>query len=142
MTYVAKETPVTGVRLGTMTIVEFLTARLDEDEAVALAAKGHPLFDGTGIITGRNESVVIGSHLATHIARHAPDHVLADIAAKRAILDLHQPFSLDTDPVTGCKTCSYRNQWDELQIQWPCPTVRLLASVYAEHPSYRREWKP
>jgi len=24
---------------------------------------------------------------------------------------------------------------------WPCETLRLLASVYADHPAYQEEWR-
>ncbi len=26
--------------------------------------------------------------------------------------------------------------------EWPCPTIRALASVYADHPDYQQEWRP
>jgi hypothetical protein len=98
-------------------LTTFLRARLDEDEAVALAVKGHSVFDGTGIVTGRNESVVVGSHVATHIARHDPARVLAEVEAKRQILD-------------------------HLAYEWSSPILRYLALPYAGHPAYREEWKP
>lgn len=71
-----------------------------------------------------------------------PSWVLADIAAKRAILDLHKPFGLQSDMITGCDICSYRDVMEELQVAWPCETVRLLASANADRPGYDESWKP
>jgi hypothetical protein len=98
-------------------LIAFLRERWDEDEQVASAAKGHSVFDGTGIVTDRNESVVVGSHVATHIARHDPARVLADVSAKRQILD-------------------------HLAYEWSSPILRYLALPYAGHPSFKEEWRP
>jgi hypothetical protein len=99
-----------------MTIVEFLTARLDEWE--------HAL---------RDEEEMFGSRL---IIRRLRD----DIAAKRAIIHQHgigdgahecpDGFmdSAETEPHTG---------WEVV-----CMTQRHLASIYSEHPDYDQSWKP
>ncbi|MEV4197029.1 DUF6221 family protein [Micromonospora globbae] len=73
---------------------------------------------------------------AEHIARHDPARVLAEVAAKRRILDEHFEASLgDTGVGAGdCTTCT--------NYAWPCPTVRLLALPYADRPGYRPEWRP
>ena len=62
--------------------------------------------------------------LADHIARHDPAHVLADVAAKRAIVAraeayLHGPRHLEA-----------------------MAAVRHLAAIDADHPDYRQEWQP
>jgi len=114
-----------------MTIVEFLTARLDQE---AEAWSG-----GTGLITQPNFA---------SLSRYA----LADIAAKRAIVEIHQP---ERGPDTWywlerrCKGCgSGWHKWipdrppTEIGPERGCPTLRALASVYADHPDYREEWKP
>lgn len=54
-----------------------------------------------------------------------PASVLADIAAKRAILDLHKPIVVGGLPPAFCSEC---------QTPWTCRTVRLLASAYADRP--------
>jgi hypothetical protein len=79
----------------------------------------------------------IDSASAGHIIRHDPAAVLADIAAKRAILGLHCTRSgtggtWDTDPVAICNDCS--------DVQ-PCMTLRLIASAYSGRPGYRDEWR-
>jgi hypothetical protein len=69
-----------------------------------------------------------------------PAQELADVAAKRMILDAHEslwttgPLPLRSAP--ACKTCSSEVEG------WPCTTLRLLAQPYAEHPDYDESWKP
>ena len=107
-----------------MTLTEFLLARIAEDEAWTAE---HPHFgDGS-----------------------APDYVppwwtrvLAECEAKRRIMALHDfdfvaPAGAESswDEFTSCRTC--RGDSGE----YPCPTLRALASVYADHPDYRQEWK-
>jgi hypothetical protein len=59
---------------------------------------------------------------AEHIARHDPARVLAEVDAKRRILDGHA-----------------------METHW-CPMgdgiLRVLALPYADRPGYRNEWKP
>lgn len=80
--------------------------------------------------------------IADHIALHDPAYVLADITAKRKILEEHAPFRGEYDKITGCETCSYRDDWEELQVEMPCPTLWLLALPFADHPDYQAEWTP
>lgn len=68
-----------------------------------------------------------------YIARHDPAFVLADIAAKRAVLaevDLvateHRPG--DSDSVARCAQMEY--------------VLRLFAAAYADRDGYRDEWRP
>lgn len=103
-----------------MTIVEFLTARLDEDEA----------------------EVDLGDFVGSDIGARAAERIDADIAVKRAILGLHQPES-ESDDRPVCITCATQVVAGDLEGDpYPCPTVRRLASIYADHPDYRSEWKP
>jgi hypothetical protein len=64
--------------------------------------------------------------------------VLADIAAKRRIMDLHRP--VDSVDGTVCVTCREPDYPDEANWLHPCPTLRELGSVYADRPGYREEW--
>lgn len=123
-----------------MTIVEFLTARYDEDEEIARYADGEDYWLDDGEDTGR------------FLEHHSPAHVLADIAAKRAILALHQPsrpadtwYWLERE----CGGCHDRwHKWvpdkrpTDIGPERGCPTLRHLASMYADHPDYLKEWKP
>lgn len=80
---------------------------------------------------------------AGHIARWDPARVLAEVAAKRRILDEHQP--IDGVSWHGCTTCDAQG-WGSCGCagsgDWPCDTVKLLALPYADHPDYREEWRP
>lgn len=84
---------------------------------------------------------------AAHIARHDPARVLLECEAKRRIVARHRP-SGEYEP-DACVVC----QWDsdcEAPKQghhygageWPCPDMRDLASIYADHPDYQEAWKP
>ena len=110
---------------------EFMLARITEDEAVALSARG----PGDGEWASWNRSwdtspmrdlAADGVRVATlpitideHICRHDPARVLAECEAKRQILALSEH---------GCGD-------DYQRVQ------HALALPYAEHPDFRREWK-
>lgn len=92
------------------TLAEFLEARFDAEEE---AWRG-----GLGLATRPDFS-----RLAAH--------VLADLAAKRRIVELHSPdYPELSDP--ECWTC---------HGQWPCPTLLALAQPYADAPGWREEWR-
>ncbi len=87
---------------------------------------------------------------AAHIARYDPARVLAEVAAKRRIVELHSNAGggMGHDPPGGdyygdfpsaCLTCGTP---DEYAVSWPCTTLRLLALPFADHPDYRSEWAP
>lgn len=128
-------------------LVKFLTARLDEDEAVAndvrpdeyLSTRDNSELTTLGFDTQPYRTVAITS-----------GRVLAEVEAKRRILAIHQRNTEnggDLDP--DCTKCmSWEtgvDPYDELVTDaeydsWPCDTVKALASVYANHPDYRPEW--
>ncbi len=162
-----------------MTLVTFLRARLDEDEMTAMAAgdshpwvvwvqpdKGYPqrvteygtarLICETYTGPWDNTGLKWPPTVANHIARHDPARVLADVQAKRAILDLHAPVvstavavldgtgSRDVEPDTAeeilsrevvCLACFGAPAA-------PCKTLQHLAAVYADHPDYDEKWRP
>lgn len=83
---------------------------------------------------------------AVHIARHDPAYVLADIAAKRRVVELHGPLGLTWWDVTMCARC----QGDSAPVPdplgsgstwtpnatYPCATLLALAQPFADHPDY------
>jgi hypothetical protein len=75
---------------------------------------------------------------AAFIARHDPARVLAECAAKRAIIDEHREGRFFTTH-QGCVVCR-TGDGPMLPVNYPCPTVRALATIYANHPDYRPEW--
>jgi len=78
------------------------------------------------------------SCISHHIERYDPASVLARIAADRKILALHGSI----DNIYGRLECTSCGIAGEFPVRWPCPTLRLLASPYADSPGYREEWKP
>ena len=66
--------------------------------------------------------------------------VLADIAAKRAILDLHNAA---VARVSAPLIAGDRPSMVDAEIASALQrTARLLASAYADRPGYRSEWRP
>jgi len=173
-----------------MNIVEFLTARLDEDQAGVLATTPVPLpgrwkvardkhADDDAplqLIQGEDpddpaseeySSIEVIAYCAywqaeaeanlRHIARHDPARVLAEVKAKRAIMALHGLETLELPPApyelpegfTGefvghCGTCSevdYPEGLNTYYEPWPCPSLRILASIYDQHPDYDKAWR-
>lgn len=65
---------------------------------------------------------------AGHIIRHDPARVLPLVAAHREILDLHAECELPNGVRTGeCRECE--------NVAYPCPTLRALASGFADRDS-------
>lgn len=129
-----------------MDLMEFLRARLDEDEQAAKAATSGPwrysegkhwrkpgtswfeeaVFAGE---VGRAATCVAGTGEtddpqsmadAAFIARHDPARALAEVTAKRRILQRYADNAVD---------------------EWPLFPLLELAAVYADHPDYREEWR-
>jgi hypothetical protein len=107
-----------------MTIVEFLEARIDEDEA--RASSGWSRLGGT-----RWETDNYGRDFLT------PSAVRAECAAKRAIIKLAKHAS------------EVEREFDDYEWQGTVKRSEplagyailfALASVYADHPDYRQEW--
>lgn len=139
----------------TLTLTDFLLARIAEDEAVARAASpggwtyrgidsisGSTLYDEMRSIAsidydqddyersvGRNIYEPEADANGAHIARHDPARVLAECEAKRRIVEWHD---CEPEHVWGCGACTHDR---------PC-VLALLALPYADHPDYREEWRP
>ena len=104
------------------TITQFLLARIAEDEAVVSA-----LDCECGDAASTPDPLP-----------SCPARVLAECAAKRAIVELHveavRYVSIGRPEVEslGCETCAGYDG----PLTYPCPTLRHLATPYAEHPDY------
>lgn len=147
-------------------VVRFLLARLDEDEEGATAATQGPWrhvaknvietpgIDVTEADWGRYEDDGVTllhdyrihcardqgawkEEDAEHIARHDPARVLAEVAAKRAIVEHFD--RLLTGPEDGDEGSATVMLYGAAAIL--C-AIRHLAAAYADHPEYRREWAP
>ena len=126
--------------------VRWLGEQLDEDERIARSAEGDSVFDGTGIVTERNRAqgfpdrtAVLISPVATHIARHDPARVLREIDAKRQILR-----ALESAEVSLRNTVPGREPHELMTGSTNSlrAIVRMLATVYADRPGFRAEWRP
>lgn len=123
-----------------LTLTEFLLARLDEDEEAAQAAPMREWEQGGEFWHRGNPDP---TPLMRHVLAHDPARVLAEVAAKRALVAEH------TAPPPWEKQCP-RCGDVENQVAYegpepypaPCPTLRLLALPHAGHPDYRQEWVP
>lgn len=144
-------------------LVEFLRARLDEEATVAEAAQREvaervcpPLqvdewaarAGHWGVVpwlfSGRAEAdlaqwgrVEIAGLARAHIARHDPARVLAEVEAKRRILD-------DVLPTMKADEMRIAGEWgvgSEPVREASDDLLSLLALPYADHPDYRAEWR-
>jgi Family of unknown function (DUF6221) len=134
-------------------LVAFLAARLDEDHVVAeaalaidpapwtadasddgstqqrsgagaglvIAADGIALWDCEG-----SNTLCMTAPSADHIARHDPARVLADIAAKRRIVET-------------CADMMWKHEGGPDVVA--DAVLRDLAAIYAEHPDYDESWR-
>jgi hypothetical protein len=125
-------------------LVEFLRAALDEDERVALEAVDDYYYLDEGEATLR------------FLEYHDPARVLAEVAAKRAILDLHESwpvlveteFSTTEDADRMTLQMSKRIAWltnQEYRARFgdeppTSPIIRAMAQPYAGRPGWREEW--
>lgn len=123
-----------------MTIVEFLLAQLDGEEVAAQrvvdewrkAGRGLDQFEKyildpvIGPFGGQSplRNVAAGLYL---VRFGHPARVLAQVAAVRRVVEEHQEKAPGV-----CSVCSRHD--------YPCPTLRALASTYADHPDYQQEW--
>lgn len=141
-------------------LVQFLRDRLDEDYEVARLTLGPnvmarvrrggpaprwvPSPEGDAGIwdsDGTPRVKFVWARERDHIVRHDPARVLREVEAKRRIIERHSPHSMGE-----CRTCE-RPHWgvnicDHCERAAPCPDLRDLAAVYADHPDYLPEWRP
>jgi hypothetical protein len=123
-------------------LLVFLRARLAEDEQVAQAAaeETDPSWDDNGpygeTVTAANAGgfVACGAwggdvpwEVRQHVARHDPARALAEVDAKRRIVQMHAHALAMTPPE---------------RVALAILTLRALARPYADHPDYRPEWAP
>lgn len=140
-------------------IVEFIRARLDDDERIARkaahsnggAAMWHrydirdELNNHTtaavdiglrGLLAsegphGTDEDPLLPAEL-THIARHDPARVLREVAAKRRVLERHRlVIDAEHPDLSPCARC---------RKVWPCPDLLDLALVWSDHSDYDPAW--
>jgi len=116
----------------TLTLTDFLLARIAEDEVAIRRASmfpprwvARPDDVGQPIIAGSFRVATCAESVMDHIARHDPARVLAECEAKRAVVGLHPEM------LGWCQGCAHES--------YPCRTLLALALPYADHPDYREE---
>lgn len=129
-----------------MTLVEFLEARLFEDERAANASyladvefwAGLPPYGPFDLMGSPQIDCTMGT--VDHIRRNRPTKVMADCAAKRRLV------------TRAAATLAYAGPDDEnewVPQEWVAhegrqdnatDILRTLAAVYAAHPDYQDEW--
>jgi len=150
-----------------MSIVEFLLARIAEDEALARGAiqdggEAGPWLVGMDTADHLDPNTVFRPSMwagnivhacstylaeedqldvARHIARNDPARVLSECAAKRAVLDLLTVAEQHlADVRRSASEYRFVSAAESPRDAILC-AVQLLAAVYADHPDYNREWR-
>jgi hypothetical protein len=131
-------------------ITEFLLERIAEDENLARAVIADmPRWDSE---TWESAVLEVGEDLPGPIltARYSPVRVLAECAAKRAILELHplNPYYgldqwgrwLPREGEPKMWFCDCQDDDGIIQGAGPCVTLRAMTAVYADHPDFDEEW--
>jgi hypothetical protein len=98
----------------------FLLQRVTEDEVIASAARGSGLHDERPAV---KEWIGLAN----------PERMLVWSDARRRIIALHAVLPGVNGADGRCADCGHAA---------PCPTLRLLALPYADHPDYREDWRP
>ena len=129
-------------------LIAFLRARLDEDEAVARnaavlphgAADWHTGAEGSVFAAEPSQLHVRGAILSlddigTHIARWDPARVLAEVEAKRRMIDGVHPQVVSLEDAIHGEFSAYP------EVDVPVLLLKTLALPYASHADYRPEWR-
>jgi hypothetical protein len=133
-------------------LVEFLEARITEDEAAAKACSAaawsirdepdeHLWVDGLSIhAADSNWDACIAVADAEHAVRHDPARILAECAAKRAIIKQADEATSDRYAWIG-EYCVGDKERAEAYATDPGKLIlEALAAVYSDHPDYQQEW--
>lgn len=117
------------------TLTEWLLEQIEADEAMARA-----------VLTARFGWASVdfhGAECAAHGARWDPARVLAECAAKRAIVEMWAEAVTDDDGTDDSEE-TLRFTIDEQHtgvVVALRDVIRALASVYADRPGWQEEWR-
>lgn len=137
---------------GTLTLAAFLSKVLDELEEAASEAASYEaeyrslrpdwIIEWCWSIE-LTASDGIGMAGRRFPGAPSPARVLADVAAKRKVMELHEIVPADVgfgqSKGFGCVTCDWDRDYG-IAPTGGCDTLRALASVYATHPSFNPDW--
>lgn len=135
--------------MSSVTLVEFLAARLAEDEqdardAAAMTDGGH-WVSSYHMVNGRRVEGVPrravaecasfgGRYAARHSARHDPARVLREVEAARQALDHYERVRVHARTRAGVDY--------ELALGAVEKQLMYRALAFADHPDYQEAWKP
>lgn len=122
-----------------MTLAEFLSARIAEDEAVARSIDADPY----GVF--RKHGGTLLRWVALGLDRtwlNGKDRVLRECEAKRQIANAHSVVVNTYNAGPVCISCWTENAGADGPGVYPCGTLRTLAAIYSNHPDYDEGWKP
>lgn len=133
-------------------LVDFLTAQLDMDETIALAAIADDCdqdggFEDAHWLSNGTRLPRFGEAAGDLIRTYAvPRRVLREVAAKRRVIALHcprQPGRYDRTDVHECAGCGVEgpNDWAITDDIDECPYLRNLASIYEGAPGWQERWR-
>jgi len=110
----------------TTSLTSWLLAQIAQDEERAASAVGR------GIVWPRLADIVAEHDVQSgwHVVRWHPARVLAECEAKRRIVEEHEGDG---------QLCTGLIDRDDSRA---CLTLRYLATVYADAPGFREEWRP
>lgn len=126
--------------------LQFLRARLDEDERVARDCSGenwwgHPQ-NWVSCPPLNRVALVAHDGDRTHIARNDPARVLAEVTWRRIIVGNYAALLKTFGGVDWAKGKNDPVMSGTLAAMETLHSVlRAMATVYADHPDYREEWK-
>lgn len=112
------------------TLPEFILARIAEDEAAARPYETAVLEDAPVVAWGFGQATTKRQMRA-----------LADCEAKRRIVDWLTEVIADKERVLADPDPAMVWAGDQ-HLNAMALAVQALASVYADHPDYREEWRP
>ncbi|WP_326739136.1 DUF6221 family protein [Streptomyces sp. NBC_01022] len=112
-------------------LVQFLRARLNEDEQTARAAG-----DSWYGYEPEQQIAFVSVEDARHIARHGPARALREVEAKRQLLTEYK------ESAASLAAASAPDMYDVGRLQGLEIAVRATSLPYADHPDYRGDWRP
>jgi hypothetical protein len=127
-----------------MTIIEFLKARITEDQQLALDAIADDMGQDGGFedaydrLRGEGDLGFVprfGEAAARMIVWNTPRRVLAECAAKLFIITMHETYASVAAQRTGLDAFGA-----ECGREVTGDVLHPLARVYKDHPDYRQDW--
>ncbi|AIZ01753.1 hypothetical protein ArV1_065 [Arthrobacter phage vB_ArtM-ArV1] len=133
-------------------LVEFLTARLAEQEALAktclLPEHTHPYGDERIPASrpdqwARDLDNYLGGPYGKHTGYWSPTQVLAEIHVKRGLVAEHQPQNggqWNGGEASNYLCCTMCGHADAAPMNYPCNVLRWLGQPYQDHEDYQGAW--